>query len=80
MVFFRIINLVPPLLKKWESALIENIAEVRSDYVFSMKKAVVDFVLRHTSLDRLTEEGVPPKFATAERDEINALMNHFRYR
>lgn len=71
---------MPAFLKKWEAALIENIAEVRSDYVFSMKKAVVDFVLRHSVLDRLTQEGVPHIFATAERKEIDNLKNHFRYR
>lgn len=76
----RIDNLVPVLLKKWDSAFVENIAEVRSDYVFAMKKAVVDFVLRHSVLDRLTQEGAPPKFDTAERREIEKLMNHFRYR
>ncbi|KAH8377909.1 hypothetical protein KR093_007822, partial [Drosophila rubida] len=76
----RIINLVPPLLKKWESALVENVAEVRSDYVFAMKKAVVDFVLRHSVLDRLTQEGAPATFDTPERKEIETLMNHWRYR
>ncbi|XP_032591888.1 dynein axonemal heavy chain 7 [Drosophila grimshawi] len=76
----RIDNLVPALLKKWDSAFVENIAEVRSDYVFAMKKAVVDFVLRHSVLDRLTHEGSPAKFKTAERREIDKLMNHWRYR
>ncbi|ALC38670.1 Dhc36C [Drosophila busckii] len=76
----RITNLVPELLKKWEVALVENIAEVRADYVFAMKKAVVDFVLRHSALDRLTKEGVPAKFDTAERREIKHMMNHWRYR
>ncbi|KAH8413286.1 hypothetical protein KR009_009673 [Drosophila setifemur] len=76
----RITDLVPPVLYKWESALNENIAEVRADYVFAMKKAVVDFVLRYTVLDRLTKEGTGAKFETAERKEVTAMTNFWRYR
>ncbi|EDW55574.1 GM17246 [Drosophila sechellia] len=76
----RITDLVPPLLYKWQTALNENIAEVRADYVFAMKKAVVDFVLRHTVLDRLTKEGVGGKFDTAERREVQSMTNFWRYR
>ncbi|XP_030383339.1 dynein heavy chain 7, axonemal [Scaptodrosophila lebanonensis] len=76
----RISALVPAYLNKWESALNENIAEVRSDYVFAMKKAVVDFVLRESVLNRLTKEGRATPQETEERQEVNRLMNHWRYR
>lgn len=72
--------MIPPLLFKWQTALNENIAEVRADYVFAMKKAVVDFVLRHTVLDRLTKEGGVGKVETAERVEIQKMTNFWRYR
>ncbi|XP_068140477.1 dynein axonemal heavy chain 7 [Drosophila tropicalis] len=76
----RITNLVPAFLNKWEAALSENIAEIRADYVFAMKKAVVDFVLRNTKLDHLTKEGSSHKIETPARKEVELLANHWRYR
>lgn len=65
------------MLNKWETALSENINEIKSDYVFSMKKAVVDFVLQN-SLANLKKD--TKLELTSERKEVNAMSNKWRYR
>ncbi|XP_073827136.1 dynein heavy chain at 36C [Musca autumnalis] len=73
----RIKSQIPPVLNKWETALTENINEIKSDYIFSMKKAVVDFVLQN-SLANLKKE--TKLELTKERKEVNAMSNKWRYR
>lgn len=74
---YRIKSQIPPVLNKWETALMENINEIKSDYVFSMKKAVVDFVLQN-SLANLKKD--TKLELTSERKEVNAMSNKWRYR
>lgn len=74
---YRIIKQIPVYLNKWTTALNENIDEIKSDYIFAMKKAVVDFALQN-SISNLKKEAKIEM--TPERLEIKALTNRWRYR
>lgn len=74
---FRIKSQIPAVLNKWATALNENIEEIKSDYVFAMKKAVIDFVLQN-SLTNLKKDSHLE--LTAERKEANKMFNRWRYR
>lgn len=43
---FRVHNLIPLKLKKWKETLFTCTDEMREDFMMSMKKAIVDFVLK----------------------------------
>lgn len=73
----RIKSQIPAVLNKWATALNENIDEIKSDYVFAMKKAVIDFVLQN-SLTNLKKE--TQLEMTEERKEANQMFNRWRYR
>ncbi|KAM7353017.1 dynein heavy chain at 36C isoform 1-T1 [Cochliomyia hominivorax] len=73
----RIKSQIPAVLNKWVTALNENIEEIKSDYVFAMKKAVIDFVLQNslTNLKKNTKLELTP-----ERKEANQMFNRWKYR
>lgn len=76
-IYLSIQKQIPTYLNKWATALNETIEEIKSDYIFSMKKAVVDFVLKD-SIAHLTS--LSKEKPTFERKEVNALSNKYRYR
>ncbi len=69
--------LIRPELNKWRTELNETVSEIKADYTFAMKKAVIDFVLNNTlpSLRKGQELALTP-----ERKEIKIMMNRWRYR
>ncbi|XP_036230121.2 dynein axonemal heavy chain 7 isoform X1 [Bactrocera oleae] len=73
----RITMLIRPELNKWRTELNETVSEIKADYTFAMKKAVIDFVLNNTlpSLRKGQELALTP-----ERKEIKIMMNRWRYR
>uniref|UniRef100_A0A1A9WZY9 Dynein heavy chain 7, axonemal n=1 Tax=Glossina brevipalpis TaxID=37001 RepID=A0A1A9WZY9_9MUSC len=73
----QIISQIPPYLNKWAVALQETIEEIKSDYVFAMKKAVVDFVLQNSLSNTKSKWKME---VTAERKEAKAMYNRWRYR
>uniref|UniRef100_A0A1A9UMG0 Dynein axonemal heavy chain 7 n=1 Tax=Glossina austeni TaxID=7395 RepID=A0A1A9UMG0_GLOAU len=76
-ILVRITNQIPSYLNKWAVALQETIEEIKSDYVFAMKKAVVDFVLQ----DSLSSAKKKSKIEiTKERKEAKAMYHKWRYR
>uniref|UniRef100_A0A1B0F9M2 AAA+ ATPase domain-containing protein n=1 Tax=Glossina morsitans morsitans TaxID=37546 RepID=A0A1B0F9M2_GLOMM len=76
-VLARITNQIPPYLNKWAVALQETIEEIKSDYVFAMKKAVVDFVLQNSLRTGTKNSKIE---ITTERKEAKAMYNRWRYR
>ncbi|XP_037882003.1 dynein heavy chain 7, axonemal-like [Glossina fuscipes] len=76
-VLTRITNQIPPYLNKWAVALLETIEEIKSDYVFAMKKAVVDFVLQNSLRSANKNSKIE---MTREREEAKAMYNKWRYR
>ena len=76
-VMSRIKLLIPPILNKWAIAMTENLDEIKTDYIFAMKKAVIDFVL-NDSIENLKSE---KKVALShERIEVNQMFNRWKYR
>ncbi|KNC27087.1 hypothetical protein FF38_00904 [Lucilia cuprina] len=73
----RIKSQIPAVLNKWATALNENIVEIKSDYVFAMKKAVIDFVLQNSLINLKKDAQLE---LTAERKEANRMFNRWRYR
>lgn len=45
-IIFSVHNLISPKLKKWRDTLFTCTEEMREDFMMSMKKAIVDFVLK----------------------------------
>uniref|UniRef100_A0A1A9WZZ0 Dynein axonemal heavy chain 7 n=1 Tax=Glossina brevipalpis TaxID=37001 RepID=A0A1A9WZZ0_9MUSC len=73
----QITSQIPPYLNKWAVALQETIEEIKTDYVFAMKKAVVDFVLQNSLSNVKRKSKIE---LTAERKEAKAMANKWRYR
>lgn len=68
----RIIRLIPKRLMKWQNIIDANIDEIKSEYIYVSKKAVVDFVLGK-SLDD-TNKYVAE--VSQERNEIREIGKH----
>lgn len=51
----RIVSFVPKKSQKWSEIVEINLNQIRSEYIFTSKKAVVDFALGNF-LDRITNE------------------------
>lgn len=52
---YRIVSFVPKKSQKWSEIVQSNLIQIKSEYIFTSKKAVVDFALGN-SLDRITNE------------------------
>lgn len=70
----RIIRLVPKRLTKWQSIIDANIEEIKTEYIYVSKKAVVDFVLGK-SLDSSAADEQDVK-VSRERNEIREIGKH----
>lgn len=64
--------MVPKRLTKWQSIIDANIDEIKSEYIYVSKKAVIDFVLGK-SLDTTDAHDVE---ITRERNEIREIGKH----
>lgn len=71
----RIIRLVPKRLTKWQSIIDASIDEIKSEYIYVSKKAVVDFVLGK-SLDTNTTDKQHDVEVSRERNEIREIGKH----
>lgn len=75
-VFDRILRLVPKYLTKWHDIIDENVAQIKNEYIFTSKKAVIDFVLgkslekAYNIADNLTQE----------RCEVKEIGNRLGYK
>lgn len=74
-IYDRIIRLVPKRLTKWQSIIDANIDEIKSEYIYVSKKAVVDFVLGK-SLDNNTADDKHDVKVSRERSEIKEIGKH----
>lgn len=52
---YRIVSFVSKKSPKWSEIVQSNLNQIKSEYIFTSKKAVVDFALGN-SLDRITNE------------------------
>lgn len=66
--------MVPKRLTKWQSIIDANIDEIKSEYIYVSKKAVVDFVLGK-SLDANTTDKHAVN-VSRERNEIREIGKH----
>ncbi|XP_047987651.1 dynein axonemal heavy chain 7-like [Leguminivora glycinivorella] len=66
----RIHNLISPKLKKWQDTMETATDEMREDFMMSMKKAIVDFVLKDPNTEETAEEeDTPLKQELAMKDD-----------
>ncbi|XP_028155786.1 dynein heavy chain 7, axonemal [Ostrinia furnacalis] len=69
-IILRVHNLISPKLKKWKETLFTCTDEMREDFMMSMKKAIVDFVLKDPNTEEsLEEEDTPLKQELAKKDD-----------
>ncbi|CAH2067322.1 unnamed protein product, partial [Iphiclides podalirius] len=69
-IILRVHSLVPLKLKKWKDTLFTCTDEMREDFMMSMKKAIVDFVLKDPNTEEsLEEEDTPLKQELAVKDD-----------
>ncbi|XP_037866676.1 dynein axonemal heavy chain 7 isoform X1 [Bombyx mori] len=69
-IILRVHNLIPLKLKKWKETLFTCTDEMREDFMMSMKKAIVDFVLKDPNTEEsLEEEDTPLKQELAMKDD-----------
>ncbi|CAB3230574.1 unnamed protein product [Arctia plantaginis] len=69
-IILRVHNLISPKLKKWKETLFTCTDEMREDFMMSMKKAIVDFVLKDPNTEEsLEEEDTPLKQEMAKKDD-----------
>lgn len=67
--------MIPQKLRRWEMELNESFDEIKFEYLFSMKKAIVDFVLS----DPLNKQ-VKKIELTPARLEAKSIFNKWRHR
>lgn len=65
----RVLALVPAKLKRWSDVLLEAVNEVREDFMLTMKKAIVDYVLQDPSF----VQAATAEVATPLRKELVQL-------
>lgn len=71
----RIMRLIPPNYKQFKNILQMTIDEAQSEYIFAVKKAVVDFALGDT-LNRI----MPALHEMPDhRQEVRAIANRYRH-
>ncbi|CAH0689857.1 unnamed protein product [Chilo suppressalis] len=69
-IILRVHNLISPKLKKWKDTLFTCTDEMREDFMMSMKKAIVDFVLKDPNTEEsLEEEDTPLKQELSKKDD-----------
>ncbi|KAF9409411.1 hypothetical protein HW555_011235, partial [Spodoptera exigua] len=69
-IILRVHNLIPPNLKKWKETLFTCTDEMREDFMMSMKKAIVDFVLKDPNTEEsLEDDNTPLKQELAAKDD-----------
>uniref|UniRef100_A0A2A4JQR8 Dynein axonemal heavy chain 7 n=1 Tax=Heliothis virescens TaxID=7102 RepID=A0A2A4JQR8_HELVI len=69
-IILRVHNLISPKLKKWKDTLFTCTDEMREDFMMSMKKAIVDFVLKDPNTEEsLEEEDTPLKQEMEMKDD-----------
>ncbi|XP_045534007.1 dynein axonemal heavy chain 7 [Papilio machaon] len=69
-IILRVHSLIPLKLKKWKETLFSSTDEMREDFMMSMKKAIVDFVLKDPSTEEsLQEEETPLMQELAKKDD-----------
>ncbi|KAJ8726571.1 hypothetical protein PYW07_001269 [Mythimna separata] len=69
-IILRVHNLISPNLKKWKETLFTCTDEMREDFMMSMKKAIVDFVLKDPNTEEsLEEDDSPLKQEMAKKDD-----------
>ncbi|XP_053674809.1 dynein axonemal heavy chain 7 [Anopheles nili] len=71
----RILRLIPKHLTKWKQALRDIIGEIKEDYSFAVRKAVVDFVLADAMTKYARKEDITPG-----RLEIKELRLKWKHR
>ncbi|GBP05923.1 Dynein heavy chain 7, axonemal [Eumeta japonica] len=66
----KVHNLIPVKLKKWRDILLTCTDDMREDFMMSMKKAIVDFVLKDPNTEEaVDEEETPLKAELAKKDD-----------
>ncbi|XP_068620866.1 dynein axonemal heavy chain 7 [Battus philenor] len=69
-IILRVLALIPLKLKMWKETLYTSTDEMREDFMMSMKKAIVDFVLKDPSTEEsLQEEETPLMQELAKKDD-----------
>ncbi|XP_072937032.1 dynein axonemal heavy chain 7 [Epargyreus clarus] len=69
-IILRVHGLISLKLKKWKDTLFTCTDEMREDFMMSMKKAIVDFVLKDPNTEEsLEEEDTPLKQELAKKDD-----------
>ncbi|XP_055917464.1 dynein axonemal heavy chain 7 [Eupeodes corollae] len=76
-VLARIKGMIPESLLRFDLEMSDNLAQIKSDYIFAMKKAVIDYVLSN-SLQ--CEQKEKEQIESVERIEAKATFNRWRYR
>ncbi|KAH9642760.1 hypothetical protein HF086_010413, partial [Spodoptera exigua] len=72
-IILRVHNLIPPNLKKWKETLFTCTDEMREDFMMSMKKAIVDFVLKDPNTGSKKKLIPEPKHAAKMKHFYNCL-------
>ncbi|XP_041972117.1 dynein axonemal heavy chain 7 isoform X2 [Aricia agestis] len=69
-IILRVHKLIPIKLKKWKKTLLTCTDEMREDFMMSMKKAIVDFVLKDPNTEEsLQEDDTELKQELAKKDD-----------
>ncbi|XP_026726846.1 dynein heavy chain 7, axonemal [Trichoplusia ni] len=69
-IILRVHHLISPKLKKWKETLFTCTDEMREDFMMSMKKAIVDFVLKDPNTEESLEvDDTPLKQELAMKDD-----------
>lgn len=72
----KIMKLLPKTIGKYQDVIVNNMDEVKSEYLLAVKKAVVDFVLG----DSLNRKKMTEKFDTPERIDLKAISLKYKHK
>ncbi|XP_031619236.1 LOW QUALITY PROTEIN: dynein heavy chain 7, axonemal [Contarinia nasturtii] len=72
----KILRLVPKRLIKWQDIIDANVDEIKSEYIFISKKAVIDFVLGKSLDNSCGNSNAIDAKTSRERNEIKEIGKH----
>lgn len=62
----QVLTLVPRNLQRWTNILVKSVDEMKEDFILTVKKAIVDFVLRDPSF----VESIVAEYDSPQRKEL----------
>lgn len=74
--------MIPKHLQKWQQILNENIEEIKSEYNFAVKKAIVDFVLGDSLQydNKKDNEKMKIKYYESELEKLKKINGKWKYK